>query len=106
MGGIVITKDQAVAEWLRGQSGKPGSDVGREIPHDELVRYAPKLADAVAAFEPADHVLLFATTAPVRPTRRRRKKAIMGFGRCATTIAAYFCCPGRVLNPASWARWK
>jgi predicted AlkP superfamily pyrophosphatase or phosphodiesterase len=63
MGGIVVTKDQAVAEWLRGQSGKPGSDVGREIPHDELVRYAPKLADAVAAFEPADHVLLFSRDA-------------------------------------------
>ncbi len=59
MGGIVVTKDPAVAAWLRGQSGKDGSDVGREIPHDELVRYAPKLADVAAAFEPVDHVLFF-----------------------------------------------
>jgi predicted AlkP superfamily pyrophosphatase or phosphodiesterase len=59
MGGLVATRDQAVADWLRAQSGKPDSDVGREIPHDELVRYAPKLADMVAAFEPADHVLFY-----------------------------------------------
>lgn len=57
MGGIVTTTDTNVAAWLRQQSDKPGSDVGREIPHDELVRYAPGLADAVAAFEPADHVM-------------------------------------------------
>jgi predicted AlkP superfamily pyrophosphatase or phosphodiesterase len=63
MGGIVITKDRDVAAWLRGQSGKPDSDVGREIPHDELIRYAPKLADAVAAFEPADRVLFYSRDA-------------------------------------------
>jgi len=63
MGGIVITKDHAVSEWLHDQSGKPGSDVGREIPRDELLRYAPKLADAVAAFEPADHVLFYSPDA-------------------------------------------
>jgi len=32
-----------------GQSGK--GDVGREISHDELVKYAPALSSAVAAFE-------------------------------------------------------
>jgi predicted AlkP superfamily pyrophosphatase or phosphodiesterase len=54
-GGIVTTTDASVAAWLRGQSGK--GDVGREIPHDELVKYAPNLSDAVAAFEPAPHVM-------------------------------------------------
>ena len=54
-GGIVTTTDAIVAAWLRGQSGK--GDVGREIPHDELVKYAPNLSDAVAAFEPAPHVM-------------------------------------------------
>jgi predicted AlkP superfamily pyrophosphatase or phosphodiesterase len=63
MGGIVVTKDQAVADWLRRQSGKPDSDVAREIPHDELVRYAPKLANVAAAFEPADHVMFYSRDA-------------------------------------------
>ena len=57
MGGIVTTTDAKVADWLRAQSGKPGGDVGREIPHDELVRYAPGLANVTAAFEPVDHVM-------------------------------------------------
>lgn len=66
MGGIVVTRDAKVAAWLRGMSGKPGSAVGREIPHDELVAYAPKLADVVAAFEPPDHVVFGrAATGPV-----------------------------------------
>lgn len=63
MGGLVATRDQAVAAWLRDQSGKEGGDVGREIPHDELVRYAPRLADMIAAFEPAEHVLFFSRDA-------------------------------------------
>jgi predicted AlkP superfamily pyrophosphatase or phosphodiesterase len=52
-GGLVTTTDPKVADWLRSQSG----DVGREIPRDKLLKYAPGLADAVAAFEPADHVM-------------------------------------------------
>jgi len=56
-GGIATTTDPKVADWLRAQANKPGSDVGREIPHDELVRYAPGLANVMAAFEPADHVM-------------------------------------------------
>jgi predicted AlkP superfamily pyrophosphatase or phosphodiesterase len=54
-GGLVTTTDAGVAAWLRGQSGK--GDVGREIPHDELVTYAPVESGAVAAFEPAPHVM-------------------------------------------------
>lgn len=54
-GGLVTTTDPAVAAWLAGQSGK--GDVGRAVPHDELMRYAPQLGDAVAAYEPAPHVV-------------------------------------------------
>ncbi len=57
MGGVVATRDPKVAEWLRGLSRQTGGDVGREIPRDELMQYAPKLSDAVAVFEPADHVM-------------------------------------------------
>ncbi len=59
MGGIVATKDSEMANWLRNQSGENGSDIGREIPRAELLRYAPQLGDTVAAFEPAEHVLFF-----------------------------------------------
>ncbi|HEX4270007.1 MAG TPA: ectonucleotide pyrophosphatase/phosphodiesterase [Rhizomicrobium sp.] len=59
MGGLVTTADAKVADWLRAQAGKPGSDIGREVPHDELVQYAPGLGDAVAAFEPAPHVMFY-----------------------------------------------
>jgi predicted AlkP superfamily pyrophosphatase or phosphodiesterase len=57
MGGIVTTRDPAVAQFLRSERARTEGFVGREIPHEELVRYAPKLADSLAAFEPADHVM-------------------------------------------------
>lgn len=51
--GIVIAKSQEMAAFLE---GKPG--IGRKVPLDELKRFASELADgAVAAFEPADHVM-------------------------------------------------
>lgn len=54
-GGLVTTTDAKVATWLKTQAGK--GDVGREVPHDELVRIAPLLAPSVAAYEPAPHVM-------------------------------------------------
>ncbi len=57
LGGIVVTKDAKVAEVLRQMQADPANQIGREIPHSELIQYAPKLADAVAAFEPAEHIM-------------------------------------------------
>jgi hypothetical protein len=57
LGGIVLADDEAAAAWLRQLSAKGGEGVGREIPRPELLRYAPKLDGAVAAFEPEDHVM-------------------------------------------------
>lgn len=54
--GLVATTDPGVAAFLRDAARDPANKIGREIPHDELVRYAPQLADAVAAFEPVEHV--------------------------------------------------
>jgi predicted AlkP superfamily pyrophosphatase or phosphodiesterase len=100
MGGIVVTKDQAVADWLRGQSGKPGSDVGREIPHDELVRYAPKLADAVAAFEPADHVLLYSRDASGPAHSAPPEKGDHGFWPLRHDYRSVFLLSGPGVKPA------
>jgi hypothetical protein len=57
MGGIVTTADASVAAFLRKAAGDSANGLGREIPHDELVQYAPGLASVVAAFEPAGHVM-------------------------------------------------
>ncbi len=57
MGGIVTTTSPEVASFLRKAAGDAANGIGREIPHAELVEYAPKLGDVVAAYEPADHVM-------------------------------------------------
>jgi predicted AlkP superfamily pyrophosphatase or phosphodiesterase len=73
MGGIVTTRDPAVAAFLRSDRARTGGFVGREIPHEELVRYAPKLADSLAAFEPADHVMFGrADTGPLLSAPREK----------------------------------
>ena len=57
MGGIAATSDPKVAAFLREFAKKPESGIGREIPHEELVQYAPKLSAMIAVFEPADHLM-------------------------------------------------
>jgi predicted AlkP superfamily pyrophosphatase or phosphodiesterase len=57
MGGIAATSDPAVAAFLRESAKKPENGIGREIPREELVQYAPKLSGMIAVFEPADHVM-------------------------------------------------
>ncbi|HZN11520.1 MAG TPA: ectonucleotide pyrophosphatase/phosphodiesterase [Blastocatellia bacterium] len=52
--GFVTARDKEVAAWLR-QAARHG--VGREIPKEELRRFAPRLAEVEAAFEPAPHHL-------------------------------------------------
>jgi hypothetical protein len=48
-GGLLATEDAATAAWLR-SSGR----LGREVPAEELRRFAPELK-ALAAFEPRRH---------------------------------------------------
>lgn len=57
MGGIVTTTSPEVAAFLRKAAEDPTNGIRREIPRAELVEYAPKLSDVVAAYEPADHVM-------------------------------------------------
>jgi predicted AlkP superfamily pyrophosphatase or phosphodiesterase len=52
-GGLVTSSDPQALAWLRAQSGK--GEVGREVPADELKRYAPQLSGT--GFEPAPHVM-------------------------------------------------
>jgi predicted AlkP superfamily pyrophosphatase or phosphodiesterase len=57
LGGLAVTSDAAVAELLRRSSAEHKDEIGREIPRDELLQYAPELKDAIAAFEPATHIM-------------------------------------------------
>ena len=53
MGGVVVADDDTATNWIRGLQADPQYGIGREIPHDELERFAPQLAAAKAAWEPA-----------------------------------------------------
>ena len=66
-GGLVTSSDPAAIAWLRAQSGK--GEVGREVPPDELKRYAPQLSGT--AFEPAPHVM-FGNGKEARETSRTK----------------------------------
>jgi predicted AlkP superfamily pyrophosphatase or phosphodiesterase len=95
--GLVTTSDANVAAWLRGQSGK--GDVGREIPHDELVKYAPALSDAVAAFEPAPHVM-FGAAASSAPRAPSNEKGNHGFWPMRPDYHSIFLFSGPGVKPA------
>jgi predicted AlkP superfamily pyrophosphatase or phosphodiesterase len=99
MGGIVVTQDPKVADYLRRLSGQPGGDVGREIPRAELLQYAPKLADAVAAFEPVDHVMFGgAQTGPYHA--QPPEKGEHGFWPMRHDYRSVFILYGQDLPPA------
>lgn len=56
--GLLTTKDAGAAAYLRRAAREhPEYGIGREIPNEELAQYAPRLKDALAAFEPAEHYL-------------------------------------------------
>lgn len=57
LGGILTTTDAAVAQFIREVAGDPANGIGSEIPRSELLQYAPKLNSAVAAFQPAAHIM-------------------------------------------------
>jgi predicted AlkP superfamily pyrophosphatase or phosphodiesterase len=55
--GFLVTNDEAIARWLREASRRSQHGIGREIPKDELIRFAPHLTNVMAAFESAEHFL-------------------------------------------------
>ncbi len=57
LGGILTTTDSNVAEFLRQAAHEPANGLGPEINRSELLQYAPRLEHAIAAFQPAEHVM-------------------------------------------------
>ena len=101
MGGLVTTTDPRVADWLRAQAGKPDGDIGREVPHDELVRYAPGESDAVAAFEPAPHVMFFGRDASGPIHVAPPEKGEHGFWPMREDYRSIFLLSGPGVKPAA-----
>ena len=66
-GGLVTSSDPKAVAWLRAQSGK--GEVGREVPSEELKRYAPQLSGT--AFEPAPHVMFGNRKEPREPSETK-----------------------------------
>lgn len=97
MGGLVTTADPKMAEWLRAQSGK--GDVGREVPHDELVKYAPGLTDVAAAFEPAPHVMFGRSQRDV-PREPPPERGDHGFWPLRSDYRSVFLLSGPGIRPA------
>jgi len=55
--GFLTANDARVVEWLRAASAANKHGIGREIPKEEVQRFAPSLTKATAVFESAEHFL-------------------------------------------------
>ena len=55
VGSLVVTKDATVAAWLARLADDKDSGVGRAVPREELLGFAPATTEAVAAYEPPPH---------------------------------------------------
>ncbi|MBL8204405.1 MAG: alkaline phosphatase family protein [Blastocatellia bacterium] len=55
--GLLTANDARVVEWLRAASTANKHGIGREIPKEEVQRFAPSLTKATAVFESAEHFL-------------------------------------------------
>jgi predicted AlkP superfamily pyrophosphatase or phosphodiesterase len=97
-GGLVTTSDAKVATWLRAQSGK--GDVGRVVPQSELTAYAPQLAGAAAAFEPAPHVL-FGAAASGAAHSESKNAGTHGFWPKRADYHSIFLLSGPGVKPGS-----
>ena len=102
LGGIVTTRDPAVAESLRALRNRPEYGIGREIPHEELMRYAPEMKDVRAAFEPAEHVMFGPGDKDL--TAQPREKGEHGFWPRRADYRSVFVLRGPGVRPENLAK--
>jgi len=91
-GGLVTSSDPQAIAWLRAQSGK--GDVGREVPSEELKRYAPQLSGT--GFEPAPHVMFGNGKEPREESKTRGNH---GFWPARTDYHSIFLLSGPGIKP-------
>jgi predicted AlkP superfamily pyrophosphatase or phosphodiesterase len=92
--GLVRTNDPKVADWLRVQAGK--GEVGRQVPPDELLSYGG--FEALAAFEPAPHVM-FGTAATGPAITASSNKGNHGFWPTRADYRSVFLLSGPGVTP-------
>ncbi len=97
-GGLVSTNDTKVADWLREQSGK--GEVGRLVPSDELLSYGG--FEALAAFEPAPHVM-FGNASTGAAITVPGNKGNHGFWPTRSDYRSVFLLSGPGVTPAKLA---
>jgi predicted AlkP superfamily pyrophosphatase or phosphodiesterase len=95
-GGLVSTNDPRVAAWLRGLAGK--DVVGREVAHSELIGYGG--FDALAAFEPAPHVM-FGDAVSGPANTASKNKGNHGFWPTRADYHSVFLFSGSNVKPQS-----
>jgi predicted AlkP superfamily pyrophosphatase or phosphodiesterase len=93
-GGLVTSSDPGAIAWLKAQSGK--GEVGREVPPEELKRYAPQLSGT--AFEPAAHVQFGNGK---EPREESKTKGNHGFWPTRPDYHSIFLLSGPGIKPAS-----
>lgn len=97
--GLLTTNDDAVAAWLRAAAREGKHGIGREIPREELQRFTPDLAQALAAFEPAEHHLFGA--APEGATESNpAERGVHGLWPGRKDYSASFLLWGKRIKPS------
>jgi len=96
--GYLTTNDEAVAGWLRAASRESKFGIGREIPKEEIRRFAPESANALAAFESAEHHL-FGPAAAGEVYAQPREKGVHGLWPTRKDYAASFILWGKGIKP-------
>ncbi len=97
MGGIAVAQTGEAADFLRKLRTEAKHGVGREIPKEEIARFAPRLAGETAVFEPAEG-FWFGTAASGEEFSKPRE--IGTHGHWPTRYRPVFLAWGKGLAPA------
>jgi predicted AlkP superfamily pyrophosphatase or phosphodiesterase len=97
--GFVTAGDAGAVRWLREASRQSKYGVGREIPQEELRRFAPHLAGVAAAFESAEHHL-FGASPDGEVYSKPAEVGVHGLWPGRRDYAASFIVWGKGIKPA------
>ncbi len=97
--GFLTANDARVVEWLRKASATNEHGIGREIPKDELQRFAPEFTNVAAAFESAEH-FLFGTAKTGEIFSEPSERGVHGLWPGRKDYASSFILWGKGIKPA------
>ncbi|MBS1807168.1 MAG: alkaline phosphatase family protein [Acidobacteria bacterium] len=97
--GWLIANDTRVVEWLRTASASNKHGIGREVPKEEVQRFAPELAKSAAVFESAEH-FLFGVAKPGEVFAEPTERGVHGLWPGRKDYASSFIVWGKGIKPA------